>query len=35
MAGAELKEMSSTSSFKKAVKEWYTNNYPCRLCKGT
>ena len=33
MVPSELKEMSSISSFKKAIKEWYPSNSPCRLCK--
>ena len=33
MVPSELKEMSSISSFKKAIKEWYPSNHPGRLCK--
>ena len=33
MVSSELKEMSSISSFKKAIKAWYPINCPCRLCK--
>ena len=33
MVPSELKEMSSISYFKKAIKEWYPNNCPRRLCK--
>ena len=31
MIPSELKEMSSISSFKKAIKEWCPRNCPCRL----
>ena len=34
MVPSELKEMSSISSFKKAIKEWYPSNLPGRLCKS-
>ena len=33
MVPSELKEMSSISYFKKAIKEWYPSNCPRRLCK--
>ena len=29
----ELKELSSLSAFKKAIKKWKPQNCPCRLCK--
>ena len=29
----ELKELSSLSAFKKAIKNWKPKNCPCRLCK--
>ena len=32
MVPSELKAMSLISSFKKAIKEWYASNCPCRLC---
>ena len=34
MAPSELKEMSSISSFKKAIMVWYPRNCLCRLCKA-
>ena len=33
MVSSELKEMSSISYFKKAIKEWYPSNCPYTLCK--
>ena len=33
MVPSELRETSSRSSFKKAIKEWYPSNCSCRLCK--
>ena len=30
MVPSELKEISSISSFKKAIKEWYPSNCPCQ-----
>ena len=29
----ELKELTSVVAFKKGIKEWKPENYPCRLCK--
>ena len=29
----EIKELSSLSAFKKAIKKWKPQNCPCRLCK--
>ena len=29
----ELKNAQSLNSFKKSVRKWIRNNYPCRLCK--
>ena len=34
MVSSKLKEISSISSFKKAIKEWYPRNCLCRLCKS-
>ena len=33
MVPSELKEISSKSSFKKEINEWYSKNFPFRLCK--
>ena len=33
MVPSKLKEISSMSCFKQAIKEWYARNCPCRLCR--
>ena len=33
LVSKELKELSSLSAFKKAIKKWKPQNYPKRLCK--
>ena len=30
---SELKQISKISSFRKAIKDWFSRDCPCRLCK--